>query len=554
MTEAPRTETRAMPKLVAVGISVAALLLVFRKIDLHSLAHVLAQANPIWILAAGIIFGVGFLMAAVRWQLILRLSQCEVHSGTAPRIVLIGHLFNTVLFGPAGGDIAKAALYARAYGYPVPAVFSTCVLDRFLGGLGFLVIAMSTPGFAMNGGKWVQRGQALVSSSWFLIVVLGALVVLALAVLNRRRLWWPPPLRRVIGAVLANGTELLRHPGVAWRGLVLAILSHIFISGVFLFSLKAVTHTPFSVSSVFWVFPAISVISAAPVTVAGAGVREGSALLLLGLYGIPAADAVAASLLVLLIYLLWAGFGGFLLSRTALDCLKRPGVPGPVTISVVIPTLNEAEALPETVSRLKAVPEVTEIIVVDAGSTDTTVQKARQLDCHVLVGPRGRGSQLRAGAAQARGDVVLLLHADTWLPAGAGRALVNCLRDPGVVAGGFWKTFRERRLLMAGSRVRCALRLWLFRRLMGDQAMFVRRDALERIGGVPDVPLMEEFELCRRLRKLGRLALASGTVTTSARRFIQHGVSRTYFRMWRVTLQYYLGTPLQSLQRLYEDD
>jgi GT2 family glycosyltransferase len=140
------------------------------------------------------------------------------------------------------------------------------------------------------------------------------------------------------------------------------------------------------------------------------------------------------------------------------------------------------------------------------------------------------------------------------MPSEAGPALLNCLRDPVVVAGGFWKVFREKHPLRWGSRLRCALRLLLFGRVLGDQVMFIRRSALEQIGGVPDVPLMEEFELCRRLRNLGLLALASATVSTSARRFAKLGVLRTYARMWRVTLGYHLGTSTRELRDLYEKD
>src|SRR6185436_3383206 len=106
--------------------------------------------------------------------------------------------------------------------------------------------------------------------------------------------------------------------------------------------------------------------------------------------------------------------------------------------------------------------------------------------------PRSRGAQMRAGAASANGDLILFVHADTWLPANAGVAVLNCLRDPTVVGGGFWKSFRERTFLMLGSRWRCAVRLYLSRRIAGDQVIFVRRDVLEQIGGVPDMPLMEE--------------------------------------------------------------
>jgi len=145
------------------------------------------------------------------------------------------------------------------------------------------------------------------------------------------------------------------------------------------------------------------------------------------------------------------------------------------------------------------------------------------------------------GAEAAREPVVLFLHADSWLFPGAGVAVLDALRDQGVVAGGFWKVFREKHLLLRGSRFKCASRLYLGGLILGDQGFFVRREELARAGGVPDVPLMEEFELCHRLRKLGRLALADATVTTSARRFLQRGVVRTYARMWRLALAHQLG-------------
>lgn len=222
------------------------------------------------------------------------------------------------------------------------------------------------------------------------------------------------------------------------------------------------------------------------------------------------------------------------------------------SISVVIPALNEAATLADTVQRVRTVREVAEIIVVDGGSRDDTGALAEKLGCRVVRSDRGRGRQMRTGAAAATAPVILLLHADTWVEPDMGRAILDALRDPRVVGGGCWKVFREPHWLMRGSRCKCAMRFHLFRRFMGDQAMFIRRDALEAIGGVPDVPLMEEFELCRMLKRKGRLALAATTVITSARRFQKLGVLRTYARMWRVTLLYYLGTPLEKLRQLYE--
>lgn len=222
-------------------------------------------------------------------------------------------------------------------------------------------------------------------------------------------------------------------------------------------------------------------------------------------------------------------------------------------ISLIIPALNEAGELPETLSRLQLVPEVKEFILADGGSRDDTVKLAEAAGCLLVNSKPGRGRQLRAGAARATGEVLLFLHADTWIPPNAGRALLNCLARPGVVAGGFYKVFRNPpNCLVRGSRFKCWWRMFLAQRVMADQGIFLRRGTLDRIGGVPDVPLMEEFELCKRLRPLGRIALAEATVSTSARKFAKLGVLRTYALMWRVTLGYYRGVPLEVLAQIYQ--
>lgn len=222
------------------------------------------------------------------------------------------------------------------------------------------------------------------------------------------------------------------------------------------------------------------------------------------------------------------------------------------TLSIVIPTLNEAAQLPETLRHARRVNEVAEIIVVDGGSGDGTPSLAAELGGKVFTAPASRGGQMREGAKRAAGDVVVLLHADTWLPEEAGQAIDICLRNASIVGGGFFKTFREPHWLKIGARWRSAFTFYLGGILFGDQAIFVRREALERIGGVPDVPLMEEFVLCKNLRTLGRLKLARATVSTSMRRFHKRGIARTYLRMARVMLSYWLGTDPSDLARLYE--
>lgn len=219
-------------------------------------------------------------------------------------------------------------------------------------------------------------------------------------------------------------------------------------------------------------------------------------------------------------------------------------------LSVIIPTLNEASELPETLKRAQAIPEVREIIVVDAGSSDDTQAIAREHDCTVIECEPSRGKQLRLGAQRASGEVVLFLHADTWLPENAGAVISETLARPLVVAGGFYKRFRDSGAL-PGSRLRCWLLWALTNRLFGDQAIFVKRDVLEQCDGVPDVPLMEEFELCKTIASNGRISLASATVLTSARKFREEGMLRTYWRMARCTFRYWLGISLKRLVKIY---
>lgn len=221
------------------------------------------------------------------------------------------------------------------------------------------------------------------------------------------------------------------------------------------------------------------------------------------------------------------------------------------TISVIIPTVNEAHELPETLRRVRAIPEVGEIIVVDGGSTDTTCDIAREHNCVLIKSKPSRGHQLRIGAEQAAGEIVLLLHADTWLPENAGCEIIACLGKPLVVAGGFHKTFRDDKGYIPCSRLRHEFFCRAMKNIYGDQGIFVRRETLETVGGVPDIPLMEEFELCKKLSAEGRLILANAIVQTSSRKFTTEGVLKTYWRMTVCTVKYWLGASPEKLAQTY---
>ncbi len=224
-------------------------------------------------------------------------------------------------------------------------------------------------------------------------------------------------------------------------------------------------------------------------------------------------------------------------------------------LSVVVPTLDEAARIGARLDELAAMPGIDEIVVADGGSRDATIQVASaRPGVRVLAAPRGRASQQNAGAAVARGDVLLFLHADVSLPAGARRHVEHALEDPSVVAG----AFRTWTVPDAGpSRLAPLLHLADLRSRTGglpygDQAIFVRADAFRRIGGFPDQPLMEDLELSRRLRRLGDIRIAPASVRVSGRRFLARPVLYTLAVNVFPAL-YALGVRPATLKRLYGD-
>ncbi len=223
----------------------------------------------------------------------------------------------------------------------------------------------------------------------------------------------------------------------------------------------------------------------------------------------------------------------------------------PPTLSIVVPALDEAAGIGATLAALAPLrARGAEVIVVDGGSADGTPALAAPLADAVLAAPRGRARQMNAGAARTRGDVLLFLHADTRLSADADRAIAAA-----VAAGALWGRFD---VCIAGRpamlRVVAALmnvRSRLTGIATGDQAIFVRREAFERVGGFPDQPLMEDVELSRRLRALARPACLRARVTTSGRRWETRGVWRTIWLMWRLRWRYWRGESPQALADAY---
>lgn len=221
-------------------------------------------------------------------------------------------------------------------------------------------------------------------------------------------------------------------------------------------------------------------------------------------------------------------------------------------LSIIVPVLNEAEALGSTLARLQPLRQSGhEVVMVDGGSSDGSPALAVPWADRVLVAPRGRARQMNAGAAAASGDMLLFLHADTLLPNDAAQRVLEGL----VASGRGWGRF-DVRLSGRHPLLRVVERLMNLRSRLtgiatGDQAMFARRALFEQAGGFPILPLMEDITLSRRLKRLGRPLCLRARVITSSRRWEERGVLQTILLMWWLRLMYFLGVPAERLEGLY---
>ncbi len=223
-----------------------------------------------------------------------------------------------------------------------------------------------------------------------------------------------------------------------------------------------------------------------------------------------------------------------------------------VRISIIVPVLNEERTIAATLKSLASLA-VREVIVVDGGSSDRTRETVARTPATLASSPSPRSRQMNHGANLASGEILLFLHADTRLPSSAVNDICLALRDPQCVGGRF-----DVKLDSAGWRFQMIGRLINLRSRWtkvgtGDQAIFVRREVFDGMGGFPDIPLMEDIAFSRALKRQGKVACLRSEVVTSSRRWEMEGVLLTVLKMWAMRVLFLAGVSPIYLKRFYRD-
>ena len=223
---------------------------------------------------------------------------------------------------------------------------------------------------------------------------------------------------------------------------------------------------------------------------------------------------------------------------------------GTAKISIIIPVLNEATKIKQAFVSTQSSTHV-EVIVVDGGSKDDTIERAKSLGIKVILSSTGRACQMNAGALVASGDILLFLHADTLLPSGFDVMVRNSLQQPGTVAGAFSLRIDAPHWSLRLVEWGVNWRSHFLQMPYGDQAIFLTKQIFYQKGKFHEIPIMEDFELMRRLRRIGHIALIRVPVLTSPRRWLKQGIFKTTLINQIIIIAYLLGVSPQQIVRWY---
>ena len=221
-------------------------------------------------------------------------------------------------------------------------------------------------------------------------------------------------------------------------------------------------------------------------------------------------------------------------------------------ISIIIPTLNESESIEKTLNSLHTtLKEGNELIIVDGGSNDDTISKCKNYTDKIYTATKGRAIQMNAGVDKATNDILLFLHADTLMPQNFSTENLAAL-DTKTNEWGFFKVkFTSRHLLLRLVSRLMNIRSCLTRIATGDQAIFIKKELFEKIGGYKEIPLMEDIELSLSVKKHSKPYCVKTFVTTSSRKWESNGIIKTILLMWKIRFLYFFGVSPQKLVNIY---
>lgn len=221
------------------------------------------------------------------------------------------------------------------------------------------------------------------------------------------------------------------------------------------------------------------------------------------------------------------------------------------TLSIIIPTLNESENIQKTLKYITALDPKNEVIVSDGHSSDDTIEKAKPY-AKVIVAARGRAAQMNAGARAASGEILWFLHADCLPHKDSVKAMRNVLQDARIVGGAFAYSLDYDSTFFRIAEFASNWKNDVLKIFYGDMGIFVRKRVFEKMGGYAEIPLMEDMEFCKQLKKQGKVVILPQKILTSARRWLDEGVAKNIFRNWALQIAYTLGVSPQTLTQWYK--